>query len=112
MGKYVLIYHQPDGYVPRADDGTVSAWLSFFEGIATHVVDMGQPVFERRSLGAVDAGTQLGGYSVVDADDLESAVRLAEGCPSLQYGGGVQVGELAEIPAGLAERIPNRVVRA
>ena len=98
MPKYVLTYHQPKGYVPRADAAVIAAWQSFFEGLADHVVDPGQPVFERTAIGDVGADTQLGGYSVIEAADLEGAAALAKACPSVQSGGGVQVGELADLP--------------
>ena len=90
--------HQPKGYVPRADADVIAAWQSFFEGLADHVVDPGQPVFERTAIGDVGADTQLGGYSVIEAADLEGAAALAKACPSVQSGGGVQVGELADLP--------------
>jgi hypothetical protein len=111
VAKYIFTYHQPEGYVPRTDSDAMAAWQSFFDGIAAHVVEPGQPVFDRRAIGEVGDGTQLGGFSIVDADDLESAVRLAKGCPSVHYGGGVQVGELGEVP-GLAERIRERAAQA
>jgi hypothetical protein len=98
MPKYVFTYHQPNGYVPRADENVIAAWQSFFEGIAGHVVDPGQPVFERTAVGDTGAATQLGGYSVIEATDLESATALAMACPSVHSGGGVQVGELADLP--------------
>jgi hypothetical protein len=110
MPKYIFTYHQPEGYVPGTDGDAMAAWQSFFDGIASHIADTGQPVSERRALGKVGAGTQLGGYSVVDAADLDTAVRLANGCPSLERGGGVQVGALAEVP-GLAERVRERAAQ-
>jgi hypothetical protein len=98
MPKYVLTYHQPKGYVPRADADVMTAWQSYFEGLADHVIDPGQPVFERTSVGDVGAATQLGGYSIIEANHLEDAAALAKACPSVHYGGGVQVGELADLP--------------
>jgi hypothetical protein len=98
MPKYVLTYHQPKGYVPRADADVMTAWQSYFEGLADHAIDPGQPVFERTSVGGVGADTQLGGYSIIEATDLEDAAALAKACPSMQSGGGVQAGELADLP--------------
>lgn len=98
MPNYLFTYHQPKGYVPGSNAETMSAWQTYFAGIADHVVDPGQPVFERTALGKVGDATQLGGYSVVTADDLESALALAKGSPTLANGGGVEVGTLAELP--------------
>jgi hypothetical protein len=57
-------------------------------------------VFVRKTLGNCDAETALGGYSLIKADDLQAAVALAEGCPVLNEGGGVEVGELTILNRG------------
>ena len=46
-----------------------------------------------------DGGGQnpISGYSLIKANDLESAVKLAGGCPVLSGGGSVEVGEV--VPA-------------
>jgi hypothetical protein len=49
-------------------------------------------------LGDAGASTRLGGYSIVTADDLESAISLAKSCPTIERGGGVEVGLLAALP--------------
>lgn len=113
MPKFIFTYHPPAGYVPRSDAEAMAAWQGFFERIADSVVDPGQPVLERTTIGETGASTQLGGYSVVEAADLEAAVALAKGSPTLAHGGGVQVGLLAELPtddmvAGLKERVTQR----
>jgi hypothetical protein len=112
MPNYIFTYHMPTGYVPGSDSTAVAAWEAFFERMGANVVDPGQPVSERRALGEVGGPTQLGGYSVVSAADFESAVALAKGCPSIQQGGGVSVGALADLPADhIAERLRERVAR-
>jgi hypothetical protein len=45
MPKYIFVYHQPTGNVPGNDQDALSAWEGFFQRIADHVVDPGQPVF-------------------------------------------------------------------
>jgi hypothetical protein len=113
MPNYVLTYHQPLGYQPRSDADAMAAWQRFFEGVADRIIDPGQPVSDRRALGDTGAATQLGGYSVVEAADLDAAVALASGCPTLANGGGVQVGELATLPPDhIAAQLRDRVGRA
>ncbi|HVM67114.1 MAG TPA: hypothetical protein VMU14_19760 [Acidimicrobiales bacterium] len=113
MPNYIFTYHQPTGYVPGSDSAAMAAWQAFFEGIGQNVVEPGQPVFERRTLGEVGASTQLGGYSVVTAADFEEAITLAKGCPSVAQGGGVVVGALADLPPDhVAERLRQRLSRA
>jgi hypothetical protein len=43
------------------------------------------------------AGTGLGGYSIVTADDITAASKLAVGCPVLPGGGAVDVYEALEM---------------
>jgi YCII-related domain len=110
---YVFTYQQPKGYVPGTDADAMGAWQSYFEEIADHVVDPGKPVFERRAVGEVGAATQLGGYTVVDAANIDEAVALAKACPTLKHGGGVQVGELIDLPddhiaSQLAAKVAHR----
>ena len=98
MPKFIFSYQQPAGYMVRTDEETTAKWVTFFETIGDTIVDPGQPVFERTALGETGTGTQLGGYSLIEAASLADAVALAEQCPTLTYGGGVQVGQLAELP--------------
>ena len=39
----------------------------------------------------------LGGYSLIEADDLDAALELTTGCPVLASGGGVEVGVVTNI---------------
>lgn len=96
MPKYVFVYRSPKNYVPGQPDA-IAAWNDFRTSIGERVVDFGNPVFEASSLGTCDDSTRLGGYSFVTADDLESAVALAKGSPTLNAGGGVEVGEITEL---------------
>ena len=60
--------------------------------MGTSVTDLGKPVLQATALGDCGTGTRLGGYSLITADDLEAALKLAKGCPSLEQGGGIEVG--------------------
>jgi hypothetical protein len=100
MAKFIFTYRHRADYVPsQADPNMVSPWTAFFEGMASNVVDPGQPVFERSALGEVGGSTRLAGYSIVEADSLDAALDLARRCPAIEQGGGVEVGVLAELPA-------------
>jgi len=97
MAKFVFTYRSPAGYTPGGDE-TMGAWQAWFQTLGDHVDSIGNPVFERTTLGDVGAGTELGGFSFIDADDLATAAALATGCPMLVAGGGVEVGAVAELP--------------
>jgi YCII-related domain len=97
MPTFVFSYRSPTGYQPSAEGA--SAWMAWFDSMGDHLVELGQPVSEAAVIGNNDpARTQLGGYSIIRADDLESAVAIAKGCPQLDRDGGVEIGQLAEVP--------------
>jgi hypothetical protein len=96
MPKYVFVYRAPIDYVPGEPDA-VTAWTEYRENLGGGVLDFGNPVFSSQRLGNCEDNTQLGGYSFITADDLESAVTLAKGAPVLSIGGGVEVGEITEL---------------
>jgi hypothetical protein len=101
MPNYVFSYRNTKGYDALANPADVAKWGTFLQDvIAPNVVDPGFPVFEPSTvLGEAGESTQLGGYSIVTAYDLETAVSMAKQCPTLSVGGGVEVGELAALPA-------------
>ncbi len=102
MSTFVLTYRAPKDYQVGSPQ-TIEAWNAYFDGLGDHVVDRGNPVFTRTTLGTCATDTVLGGYSIISAEDLEAAVTLAKGCPFLSNGGGVEVGELTMLNAGLKQ---------
>ncbi len=100
MPNYVFSYRNSKGYDALARPEDLAAWGAFLNNvIAPNVVDPGFPVFEPSTvLGEAGESTQLGGYSIITADDLETAVSMARQCPTLSVGGGVEVGLLAALP--------------
>lgn len=99
MPTYVFSYRMPQDYTPGRPEN-VGAWTAWFEEMGAAVADMGKPVLTSTALGNSGRGTCLGGYSLITADDLDAALTLAKGCPSLGQGGGVEVGLLGEIGGG------------
>jgi hypothetical protein len=96
MAKYVFSYRVPSDYRPNA--GTPAQWQAWFGGLGPALVDVGHAVVDDyASLGEVGgSGSRMVGYSVVSAEDLDSALALAKDCPALRVGGGVEVGPVME----------------
>ncbi len=98
MGKYVFAYTGGKmAETPAAQEAAMQKWGAWFGTLGSAVIDGGNPfgpstaVKSDGSNGAVSAG--LGGYSIVEADSLELAAKLANGCPVLDSGGTVEVYE-------------------
>ena len=100
MANYVFAYSGGNGVA--ADEAERNAqmtkWGRWLGELGSAVVDGGAPTGTAKTVsagGAVsDGGSRsLTGYSIVSADSLDSAVKLAKGCPVLEIGGTVDVYE-------------------
>lgn len=95
MAKFLLAYRAPKVYSPGPT--VMEDWNGYFASLGSGLVDIGDPVFDRFTVGGDVADTVLGGYSVIVADDIEAAVALANGCPLLAAGGAVEVGAITQL---------------
>ena len=97
MPTFVFTYRAPKGYVRTPESGL--AWRAWFDGIADQVADLGQPAVSPTGLGNRNSeSTELSGYSLISADDLDGALAAARGCPFLTQDGGVEIAELIPVP--------------
>lgn len=98
MPRYLISNRLPEGY--RGSPEAMAAWNAWFQQLGDSLSDRGNPVSKRSSLGNCGAGTALGGYTLVEAGDLDAALALAASCPAIDFGGGVEVGELLQLNTG------------
>jgi YCII-related domain len=100
MPRFIFTYRSAKSYDAMTDPDSMAAWGTFLnEVIAPNVEDPGYPVFEPSTvIGDAGLSTRLGGYSIISADDLETALSIAKQCPAIKNGGGVEVGVLAALP--------------
>ena len=95
MTTYVFSYRVPADYAPHAE--VAAEWQAWFGAMGPGLVDFGHAVTDYASLGEVGgSGSRMVGYSVVSAEDMDSALALARDCPALRVGGGVEVGPVME----------------
>jgi hypothetical protein len=108
MKKYMLLYNGPataaeDMSGEKAQE-VMAAWGKWMAEVGEALVDIGQPM--EGGVAVVDDGTegvatQLSGYTIVQAEDLEAARGLAKNHPFLSEGQGrfsVEVHELLPVP--------------
>ena len=100
MANFVLLYNggkMPEGEAEQKQ--VMQAWTGWFGSLGDKVVDGGNPFTpESRT---IESGGQVGntnnsrhtGYSIIKADSLDEAVKLAKGCPVLQGGASIEVYE-------------------
>ena len=80
------------------------AWDAWFSKLGKAVVDQGDPFTPKtraiRSDGTVDekmADGMASGYSIIEADSLDAAAKLAKSCPVLQGGAEIAVFETLHV---------------
>lgn len=100
MATFLFSYH--GGKAPESEEegaAVMKAWTDWFTELGSAVVDSGQPTGASATVGADGSVTEGGGanpvngYSLISADSLEAALVVAKGCPHLDAGGSVEVGE-------------------
>ena len=104
MGKYVLVFK--GGGIPQSEEEqkrVMEAWGAWFGSLGESVVDAGNPFGASSAIGgdgSVNGGapSALTGYSIVNADSLDDAVKKSKGCPILEGGSGsIEVYETMEM---------------
>jgi hypothetical protein len=102
MAKYVYVY-TGGGMAATEEEqqAAMAAWGAWMGELGGALVDMGNPfgasagVKSDGSNGA--AGSELTGYSIVEAASLDDAVVKSRGCPVFASGGSVDVYEAIEV---------------
>ncbi len=98
MPKYVFAYRGGEVEAsPEAQEAVMQKWMTWFGELGASVIDGGNPFGASRSVGGGGASQPLGGYSIIDATDLDDAEAKAQGCPVLGDGGSVDVYEAIEM---------------
>ncbi len=105
MTKYVYFY--VGGGMPETEAETaqvLQAWENWYKDLGPAVVDGGYPFTPMAKSVASDgsvkdgpAGTMSSGYSIVEAESFDAAVKMAKGCPILSSGGEISVFETIEM---------------
>ncbi len=97
MTKYIFAYHSGPN-PPEPGPEVMERWTAWFGQMGNAIVDGGAPLSVSKTVnakGTSDGGgaNPLSGYTLVEADNIDAACKMAEGCPALETGGSVEVGE-------------------
>lgn len=95
MSKFIYIYNGPatpmDQFTEEQSAAEMAAWGAWMGKVGTAMVDGGAPFGARAAVsddGSSAAPSELQGYSIVEAENLEAAKALAEGLPFMAEGKG------------------------
>jgi len=83
MKKFLFIYNASND-----DEGGDEVWMKWFTDIGHSIEDMGNP-FDGGMLVKPSGASEItewsdfvGGYSLINAEDMAAAVQIAKGCPN------------------------------
>jgi len=102
MPNYILAYHggkKPES--PEEGAKHMAKWKAWMTGLGDAMVNPGTPLGKSKTVSADgvsnDGGPNpLAGYSIVQADDIDGAVKMAITCPFLEMGT-IEVAQVMEM---------------
>jgi len=108
VSKFMIVYKgdatDPADMAPEQRDAVMAQWGVWMERVGSALADVGTPLAPSTSIvddGSSGTPTALSGYSVLDADDLDSVKALVAGHPFLSEGKGnfaIDIYEMLPVP--------------
>ena len=109
MKKFIVLYiaaqsaqAQMAESSPEAAQEGMKAWMAWAERVGEGMVDLGNPLGAGRDInatGSSETNTGVSGYTILQAEDLDSAQALLDGHPHLMMpGASIQVYESLDLP--------------
>ena len=103
MPQYVIVYlggNQPSS--PEERKQHFSKYMKWIASLGESVVSPMNPLKDKSTVnsdGSVTTGgtTAMSGYTIIEADSMESALASAKACPFLDIGGSLEVSELVDM---------------
>jgi hypothetical protein len=100
MSRFVFIYHaptMPSGAPQPSEEEmkpVMDAWQAWAEKVGEGLVDFGTPLADGIRVtkdGTSPSSREVAGYSIIDAENLDTAVELAKIHPHLTMPGGCEI---------------------
>lgn len=103
MPNYMLSYH--GGKMPESpEEGAehMAKWEAWADSLGDSLVNRGTPLGKAKSVssaGVTEGGGEnpLIGYSILKAQNIDTAVKMVEGSPHINFGGTMVVAEMMEM---------------
>jgi hypothetical protein len=99
--KFIVIYHAPASAneqmahaTPEQMQEAMKPWMAWAERCGSSLVDLGNPLGNGQRVsksGAVPSHSDVGGYSILQAEDMAAAKGLLNGHPHLDWGAGCEI---------------------
>ncbi|MDA1079820.1 MAG: YciI family protein [bacterium] len=94
MKKFVFIYYgnnKAENMTEEQSKAVMEKWMAWYGSLNSQVVDGGNP-FASNGMSVTSSETALipadmwpaKGYTIIEAADMDAAVKIAQGCPMLE----------------------------
>jgi len=101
MKKFVVMYYAPVSAQDQMKNATpeqaaegMKPWMDWKEKVGDGMVDMGTPLGNSRKVtkdGASPSGSNIVGYSVLQANSMDDALEMVKEHPHLQWTNGCEI---------------------
>ena len=104
MEKFMIAYY--GGTQPSSQEegmAQMGKWKAWVDGLGEKVINPGTPLPDSRivtsnSVKDDDDSNAMKGFAVVQAENMEAAVEIAQSDPFLENGGTIRVSQMMEMP--------------
>jgi len=103
MNRFVLLYFgEPEFKTAEQAKEHQAAWMKWAKGLGDAIVEMGNPakpgkMVTRKGVSDADGADRFTGYSIVQAKNLDQAVKYTQSCPFVIDGGTMAVHEMTSM---------------
>ncbi len=105
MPQFLLGYY--DGQqpaTPEEGEQHMQEWKNWAAALGSALINPGTPVGITKVLTPNGVSDQpspypIMGFSILDAENMDAALKLVENCPHIKYGGTLEVSEMMAMPA-------------
>jgi hypothetical protein len=104
MAQYIITYlggDQPSS--PEEGKQHFAKYKEWLSSLGDSAISPANPFKNTRTVnsdGTVTTGstTSMSGYTIIEADSMETVLEIAKACPFLDIGGSLEVSELIQMP--------------
>lgn len=108
MKKFIVLYYAPTSAVAQMSKASLEEmkkgmepWMVWAKKIGSGMVDLGTPLGNGRKVtksGVTASNSQVTGYSVLQAEDMDAAVEMLKNHPHLGWAAGCEIEVYESMP--------------
>lgn len=104
MAQYILVYlggDQPSS--PDEGKKQMAKYMEWLSSLGDSAISPANPLKNTHTVNsdgtvANNSTSTMSGYTIIEAESIEAALKSAQACPFLETGGSLEVSELIQMP--------------